>query len=133
MMPKGQKQNKHGSIVNLSANVSKTCTELTREGSCEEVILLKLRKKLYFKGQIYFEQVMPQKVRATLKYLHRVNPLYHNGFIKDCNLNEDLLSSGSNLPKNSIDFDLQSDNELESASNPLSAPGHAANKSLAIY
>ena len=62
MMPKGQKQNKHGSIVNLSANVSKTCTELTREGSCEEVILLKLRKKLYFKGKYILNKLCHRKL-----------------------------------------------------------------------
>ena len=61
---------------------------------------------------------MPQKVRATLKYLRRVNPQHQNVLIKDCNINEDLLSSGSNLAKNNIGFDLESKDELKSASNP---------------
>ena len=61
---------------------------------------------------------MRQKVRATLKYLRRVNPQHQNVLIKDCNINEDLLSSGSNLPKNNI---------------PFIADRYATNKSLTIY
>lgn len=117
-MPKGQTWKKHGSTVNVPASVSETCTQPTRGGCCEELILLKLKKKLSFKGQVYFERVMPQKVRATLKYLRRVNPHHQNVLIKDCNINEDLLSSGSNIPKNNIGFDLESKDELKSTSNP---------------
>ena len=48
-----------------------------REGSCEGVILVKLKKKLSFKGHLHFELVRLHKVGATLEYLQRVNPLYY--------------------------------------------------------
>ena len=67
---------------------------------------------------MYFQRVIPQKVRATLKYPRRVNRQHQNVLIKDCNINEDLLSSGSNIPKNNIGFDLESKDELKSTSNP---------------
>ena len=40
----------HGSIVNVPVNVSETCKHLPREGNCEEVILVKLKRKLSVKG-----------------------------------------------------------------------------------
>ena len=43
-----------------------------------------------------------------------------------------MLAVGNNLPDNYIDFDVESDNELERTINPLSAHRHAANESLVI-
>ena len=128
-MPKGQTSKKLGQSYMCLSMLVKRVPNYHEE----EIILLKLKKKLYFKGHVYFERVMPQKIRAALKYLLGVNPLYHNVLIKDCSVNEDLLSSGSNLPKSNIDFDLESEDELESAYNLFSTYRHAANKSLAIY
>ena len=74
-MSKGQTPKMHGSIVNAHVNVSETCNHLPREGNCEEVILVKLKRKLSFKGHVYFEPVRPQRVRAALEFLQKVNPL----------------------------------------------------------
>ena len=74
-MPKGQTPKMHGSIANVPVNVSETCNHLPREGNCVEVILVKLKRKFYFKGQVYFEPVRPQRVRAALEFLQKVNPL----------------------------------------------------------
>ena len=49
-MSKGQTPKIHGSIVNAHVNVSETCNHLPREGNCEEVILVKLKRKLSVKG-----------------------------------------------------------------------------------
>ena len=51
-MPKGKTPKTHGSIVNVSVNVSETCNHLPRKENCEEVILVKLKRKLSFKGHI---------------------------------------------------------------------------------
>ena len=91
-MPKGQTPKMHGSIVNVPVNVSETCNHLPREGNCEEVILVKLKRKLSFKGHVYFEPVRPQRVRAALEFLQKVNPLYQDVLISDTNINPDLLS-----------------------------------------
>ena len=89
-IPKGMTPKIHGSILNVSASVSETCTQLSREGSCEEVILLKLKKKLSFKGNVSFESVRTYKVRAALEHLQRVNPLYYDVLIRDVDINQDL-------------------------------------------
>ena len=79
-----------------------------------------------------FEPLRPQKVRVALKYLQRVNPLYHNVFIRDGNTYDNLLSIGSDFPGRDIDFDVRSDHELESVANRLMAHRHAANESLVV-
>ena len=72
-------------------------------------------------------QVRPQKVRAAMEYLQRVNPLYHDILIRNGIANDNLLSIGSDLAESDIDFEVESDHELESAGNPLRAHMHASN------
>ena len=120
IISKRQTPKTHGSIVNVPVNVSESCTQLPREGSCEGVILVKLKKKFSFKGHLLFEPVRPHRVRATLEYLLRVNPLYYS-LIRDSDINQDLLAVGNNLPDNNIDLHVESGNELECTTNPLSA------------
>ena len=56
--------------------------------------------------------------------------MYYDVFMRDGDINQTLLTVGNNLPDNNIDFDVESDNQLESPANPLSAHRHAANESL---
>ena len=46
--------------------------------------------------------------------------------------NENLLSTGSDLPESDIDFEVQIDLKLESAANSLRTDRHAANESLVV-
>ena len=105
---------------------------MPREGNCEEVILVKLKRKLSFKGHVYFEPVRPQRVRAALEFLQKVNPLYQDVLISDANVNPDLLSIGKKLLESEIDFEIESDDELENTSNPLNTHRHAADEPLVI-
>ena len=130
-MPKGQTPKMHGSVVNVPVNVSETCNHLPREGNCEEVILVKLKGKLSFKGHVYFEAVRPRIVRAALWFLQKVNPRYQDVLISDTN-NLDLLSIGKKPLESEIDFEIESDDELENTSNPLNTHRHAADKYLVI-
>ena len=113
-MPKGQIPKMHGSVVNnVPVSVSETCNYLPQEGNCEEVILVKLKTKLSFKGHVYFEPVCPQRVRAVLEFLQKVNPLYQDVLISDTNINLDLLSIGEKPLESEIDFEIKSDGKLE--------------------
>ena len=67
---------------------------MPQEGNCVEVILVKLKRKLSFKGHVCSEPVRPQRVRAVLEFLQKVNPLYQDVLISDTNINPDLLSIG---------------------------------------
>ena len=132
-MPEGQTSKMHGSIVNvvMSVNVGETCNHLPRERNCEEVILIKLKRKLFLKDA-YFKPVRPQRVRAALEFLQKVNPLYQDMLISDTNINSDLLSIGKNPLRSEIDFEIESNDGLETTSNPLNTRRHAADKSLVI-
>ena len=77
---------------------------MPREGNCKEVILVKLKRKLSFKGYVYFEPVRPQRVRAALEFLQKVNPLYQDVLISDTNINPDLLSIRKKCLEREIDF-----------------------------
>ena len=70
-MPKGQTPKIHGLIVNVSVNVIEFCNNLPREGNCQEVILVKLKRILFFKGHDYFKPVRPQGVRTALEFLQK--------------------------------------------------------------
>ena len=93
-MPKGQTPKIYGSIVNVPVNLKETCKHLPREGNCEEVIFVKLKRKLSFTGHVYLEPVCPQRAGAAFEFLQKVNPLYQGVLISDTNINSDLLSIG---------------------------------------
>ena len=122
-MPKGQTPKMHCSIVNIPVNVSETCNHLQQEGHCEEVI---------FCRQVYSEPVPLQRVRAALEFLQKVNLLYQGVLISDMKIDPDLLSFGKKSFESKIDFEIESDDELETTSNPLNTHRHAADKSLVI-
>ena len=52
--------------------------------------------------------------------------------IRDGSINQDLLLIGKNLPEIDVDFEIESDDKLESTSNPLSTHRHATNESLVV-
>ena len=131
-MPNGQTPKIYRPMVNVPGGVSKICNQLPREGSCEEIILVNLKKKFSVKGHVYFEPVRPHKVTAALAYLQRINPLYHDVLIRDSNINENLLSIGSDLPESDIDFEVKSNHGLEFAANPLRGYRHVVNVSLLV-
>ena len=52
--------------------------------------------------------------------------------ISDTNFNPDLLSIGKETLKSEIDFEIESDDELETTLNPLNTHRHATDESLVI-
>ena len=84
---------------------------MPREGNCEEVILVKLKRKLSFKGHVYFEQARPGRVRGALEFLQKVNPLYQEVLMSDTSINPDLLSIGKKTLESEIDFEIESDDK----------------------
>ena len=52
--------------------------------------------------------------------------------ISDTNINLDLLSIGKKSLESEIDFEIESDDELETTLNPLNTHRHATDESLVI-
>ena len=74
----------------------------------------------------------PQRVRTELESLQKVNLLYQDVLISDININPDYLSTMKKTLQSEIGFEIKSDDELETTSNPSNTHRHAADESLVI-
>ena len=103
IMPKGQSPKLQGAVVNIPVDVNETFSKLP---SCDNIFLVKLKKKLSFKGHVFFEPVNPEKVKRALLKLKEVNHLY-----ADVNIDTSVIPSHLvSFNENSTDEDELSDN-----------------------
>ena len=58
--------------------------------------------------------------------------MYHDVLIRDGNINENVLSVGNIFRESDIDFEVESDHELESAANHTRVHRHAATQFLVV-
>ena len=58
-MPKKQGPKLQGAVVNIPVDLNKTFNKLP---SCVNVYLVKLRKKLLFKGYVFFRQLIQKRL-----------------------------------------------------------------------
>ena len=77
ILPKGQMRKIRGAVVNVPINHETVCTTLPRPSSDSGIIMVKLKRKLQYKGHQYFQAVRPSYVVAGLQWLQSNNPLYH--------------------------------------------------------
>ena len=66
VMPKGQQRKIKGAICNIPVECDQTCNILPRHPERSGIILLKLKRKLEFRGHVYFQEVHPQVVDDNL-------------------------------------------------------------------
>jgi hypothetical protein len=92
VMPKGQQRKIKGAICNVPVECSQTCNVLPRPPDRSGIILLKLKRKLQFRGHVYFQAVRPQIVINALNWLVANNPLYKNIQIHCGNISSDLTN-----------------------------------------
>ena len=92
IMPKGQQRKIKGAICNVQVECSQTCTVLPRPPDRSGIILLKLKRKLQFRGHVYFRAVRPRIVIEALNWLVANNPLYKNIQINFGNIWSDLTT-----------------------------------------
>ena len=82
-LPSGKQRCIHGPAVNVPSNVDSVCTMLPRLPSECELVPLKLKRKLSYKGHYLYDYVSPQKLINALKWLKANNPLYADVDIAD--------------------------------------------------
>ena len=82
-LPSGKQRCIHGPAVNVPSNVDRVCTMLPRLPSECELVPLKLKRKLSYKGHYLYDYVSPQKLINALKWLKANNPLYADVDIAD--------------------------------------------------
>ena len=77
-LPCGQQRCIHGPAVNVPTKIDTVCTVLPRLPSQRELIPLKLKRKLVYKGHYMYGYVTSEKLFNALKWLKANNPLYAN-------------------------------------------------------
>ena len=65
-MSKGQQRKIKGAICNIPVECDQTCNILPCPPERSKTILLKLKRKLEFRGHVYFQAVRPQVVDDNL-------------------------------------------------------------------
>ena len=77
-LPSGKQRCIHGPAVNVPSKLDSICTMLPRLPSQSELIPLKLKRKLAYKGHYMYDYVTPENVLNALRWLKAHNPLYVN-------------------------------------------------------
>ena len=90
VMPKGQQKKIKGAICNVPVSCEDTCHVLPRPPDSSGIIKLKLKRKLQFRGHVYFQAVRPEVVLHALQWLQRNNELYQNVSINLQNIDREL-------------------------------------------
>jgi hypothetical protein len=137
IMPKGQQKKVSGAICNVPVDCDQTCKVLPRPPERSGIIMLKLKRKLEFRGHVYFQAVRPQFIENALNWLKLNNPLYFNATTEINNINVNLKNleqnemsdtdtsteacSTSRLPTNEND-------EMEENDDPLNVYRQATNE-----
>ena len=89
-LPCGKQQAIHGPAVNVPTDLTPICTLLPRLPSQTQMVPMKLKRKLCYKGQYMYQYVRPAKVLEALQWLKLNNPLY-----KDVEINSDWVSDAA--------------------------------------
>ncbi|KAL9989441.1 hypothetical protein ACROYT_G003990 [Oculina patagonica] len=90
VMPKGQQRKIKGAICNVPVTCEETCKVLPRPPDSTGIIMLKLKRKLQFRGHVYFQAVRPQLIMHALNWLKSNNELYENVTINLENIDPEL-------------------------------------------
>lgn len=121
-----------GAICNIPIADDMICESLPRSSNSSGVILVKLKKKLSFKGHVYFEPVRPEKLKSALLYLKANNNFYKDIEINLYQIPLELL----NIDKDEeIDIELEleeNSSEDETCENPLDSLRQGAAESVIL-
>ena len=75
-LPCGKQKAIHGPAVNIPADLRPVCDLLPRLPLQAQVVPMKLKRKLSYKGHYMYQYVQPAKVLLALEWLKKNNPLY---------------------------------------------------------
>lgn len=90
VMPKGQQRKVKGAICNVPVECDQTSSLLPRPPERSGIILLKLKRKLQFRGHVYSQAVRPHFVLQALQWLKANNILYKDIQIDVNNIDTNL-------------------------------------------
>ena len=114
IMPKGQSPKLKGAICNVPIETEAVCNVLPRGANCNGIVMVKLKRKLVYRGHVVFEAVRPDVVINVLEYLRIANHLYQDIIIDETQITEELLCLDNEEEHPII---LENDNLLEETEN----------------
>jgi len=90
IMPEGQQRKIKGAICNVPVGCDETCNVLSRPPERSRIMMLELKRKLVFKGHVYFQAARPDVVVKALSWLRVNNPFYGDKTVNTENINRNL-------------------------------------------
>ena len=103
-LPSGKQRSIHGPAVNVPSKVDTICDVLPRLPSQSELVPLKLKRKIAYRGNYMYDYVTPQKLLDALRFLKASNPLY-----ADIDVNEQwveaAMANNEELCKHLVEHD----------------------------
>ena len=100
IMPKGRFPKLKGSICNIPIESGDNTNVLQRGADSNGLLIVKLKRKLSYRGHVYFEAVRPELNCQALMYLKQSNSSYSDIGITLENIRNDLLSLSENSDNN---------------------------------
>ena len=97
-MPKGQPPKFKGEICNVPIDVVFTCNTLFCPADSNGLVIVKLKRKLEYRGHNYFEPIHLRLIIRILQFLKKNVPLY-----------DDIIITLSNIPNRFIQHNKQND------------------------
>ena len=94
-MPKGQSPKLKGALCNVPIDVVDVCKTLPRPADSNRIVIVKLERKLEYRGHVYFESVRINFIMRLLQYLKLNNSLYHDTEINLDNVPNFLINEKS--------------------------------------
>ena len=145
IMQKGQFPKIKGAICNVPIQEDNVVNVLPRQADSNGLIIVKLKRKLEYRGHMYFEAVRPRFVLEALQYLKNNNHFYKNVEIDTSNVPDEIIYGNECAERNVVDYlknnneeyitlcrqtndeeasenvDVEVDDELETTEDPLNA------------
>ena len=122
VMPKGQFSKIKGAMCNVPVEADSICNILPRPIDSNGLVLVKLKRKVSYRGHVLCESVRPDLVKAVLNYLKQNNNLYQNVEINIENIPADLLLSLEEIAivrEEEVSEKTDNSGDLEEDENPL--------------
>ena len=125
-LPTGKQRSIHGPAVNVPSKVDTICDVLPRLPSQTEMVPLKLKRKVAYRGHYMYDYVTPQKPLGALRFLKTNNPLYcdieiNDQWFEEAIANDDELGMCL-VEQNDESMDTESD-QPETESEPMECCG----------
>lgn len=109
-MPKGQQRKIKDAICNEPVECNQTCNQLRHPPDRSGIVRLKLKRKLQFRGHVYYQAVWPELIQQVLNWLKVHNPFYKDIVVDINNIDSNLTTLQNDADNNNTHQQATSNN-----------------------